>query len=331
LRALLGAVLGLWVALASACGLPRLPAGQRTGPPKPTTPAAPTRPAPVTAVAVTDLGPLLPRGLEGAAAAAFGGKVYVAGGSGSAGFSDAVYAFSPATGQVTVAGRLPAALHDAGAAATGDGVLVCGGGQSAGSSAVYHIRADGTVSRAGSMPRSLSDLVGVTVGGRAYCLGGWTGSLYSDAVYDVQAFSLAAHLPHAVRYPAAVPLAGGVLVAGGQRVGGAPTADLQWVPLGPGASGSPAVVGQLPTPVAYAMGATLAGTGLVIGGCPASGPPATAIWAVTAAGTAVPVGDLPQPLCYGAAAGAGDAVYVFGGKTAAGTASDHVWKIVRKP
>jgi len=331
-RRMLAAASALCLVFLSACSLPHLSNLQRPTPKSTATATvtATAAPGPLTAVVAQDLGPLLPHGLEGDAAAAFGGVIYIVGGSGSAGFSDAVYAFSPATGKVTVAAHLPVALHDAGAVATSDGVLVCGGGQSAGSSAIYHVGADGTVSRAGSMPRVLSDLAGASVGGRPYCLGGWTGSLFSDAVYDVSSLSLAAHLPHAVRYPAAIPLVGGVLVAGGERVGGVPTDDLQWVPVGPGAA-APSVVGHLSAPIAYAMGATLGSTGLVIGGCPATGPPSPAITAVTAQGGVLAVGALPQPLCYGAAAGLGDAAYVFGGRTADGAASAQVWKITRKP
>lgn len=330
MRWLLGVALAVSLAITSSCGLPfHLHTAN-----KPPTHSASTTgtagPRPVTGVVVDYLGAILPRALEGDAAAASGGRIYIAGGSSRAGFSSAVYTYSPATGKITLLAHLPVALHDAAAVAVPGGVLVCGGGQTVGSSAVYHVAADGTVKRAGRMPRSLSDLGAAAVGGRPYCLGGWTGHLYSDQVYDMNRFAVVAHLPHAVRYAAVVPFAHGVLVAGGERYDGKATGDLQWVPLD-GATGSAAVVGHLSAPVAYAMGATLGGTGLVIGGCPDSGPPVTTIDAVTPAGSVLPVGDLPQALCYGGAASLGDAVYLFGGKTAAGTATDHVWKITAKP
>lgn len=290
------------------------------------------------AVTVDDLGALLPHALSGTAAAAFGDRIFVLGGNGPAGFNATVYAFSPSGtgGVVTAIGSLPQPLHDAGAVADAAGVLLCGGGRSVGETTIYRIVPGGTADQAGSLPRPLSDLAGVLVDGRPYCLGGWTGTTYSDAVYDLsglgaQAGSLpvAAHLPHAVRYGAAVPLKGGLLVAGGRTSAGA-TADLQWIPLGPGA-GTPRVVGKLPQPLAYTMGATLDGTGLVIGGCDAAGATTAAILAVTPAGGAVDVGRLPAGVCYGSAATLGGSVYVFGGQTAGGATTDHVWRITARP
>jgi len=267
----------------------------------------------------------------GLAAAPLDGQIYLFGGSAGANFNATVYAFDPVQGRVRAVGRLPAALHDGGAAAGPGEVLFCGGGQSAGSAAIYRFAPAGLVAQAGDLPRPLSDLEGVTVGGEPYCLGGWTGSLYSDQVYAVGTLTggqptLVAHLPHAVRYGAAAALPGGVLVAGGQVSTGQPTAAIQWVPLGAGAT-APAVIGDLPEPLAYAMAATLGDAALVLGGCDATGHPVASVQAVSAQGLVTAVGSLPEALCDGAAASIGPSVYVFGGQLASGAPSAEVWRV----
>jgi hypothetical protein len=279
-------------------------------------------------VSVSDLGPLLPQALSGLSAATSGGQVYLFGGNGPGGFSDTVYDFNPGNDAVSVAGHLPVALHDGGAAAGAGRILFCGGGQSVGERSIYAFDpATGAVSSGGTLPHPLSDAEGATVGGVPYCLGGWTGSLYSDAVYALQpTLSVAARLPHAVRYSAAAALFGGVLVSGGLRSSGSPTADIQWVPLRSGA-GAPAVVGTLPQPLAYAMGAPLGADALVAGGCNTSGTPTTGVFTVTTKGTVTPVGTLPEPLCDGAAADVAGTIYIFGGAGTGGAASAHVWKV----
>lgn len=295
---------------------------------------------PLTSVTVEDLGQLLPKALVGTAAATVGGRILIFGGSGPAGFNATIYAFSPGTNgagaRITADGQLPLALHDAGAAPAGNDVLLCGGGQSVGSTAVYRASpVGGTATLAGRLPQPLSDLEGVESAGRPYCLGGWTGTAYSDAVYDLGGWGgaspppVTAHLALAVRYSAAVALPGGVLVAGGRTAQGA-TADVQWVPLGAGAR-TTAVVGRLARPLEYASGAALDGTALIIGGCDAAGVPTSAVLAVDKRGTVTPVGRLPTGLCYGSAAAVGGAVYLFGGETAGALASDHVWRIVSAP
>ena len=334
-------VLGLAVVAVVAASRHRHQAPPGRATPAPAHAAAPSSAPPSSVAAppsvrVQDLGALLPRGLQGLAAAPLGGRIYLLGGSGAGGyFSRAIYAFDPATKALRQVAQLPVALHDGGAAAAGGAVFFCGGGQSVGSTAVYRFVPGGAVGPAGALPRPLSDVQGVTVAGQPYCLGGWTGSLYSDQVYRLGASAAApaAQLPYAVRYGAAAALPGGVLVAGGQRYTGQPTAAVQWVPLPASPGASPAVVGQLPQPLAYAMAAAApAGPdALVVGGCTASGAPVATIEDVSAQGAVTPVGSLPQPLCYGAAATAGGAVYVFGGQGAGGAPSAEVWEITPSP
>lgn len=330
--------LGLWVIGAHRGAAPTAPPSPASGVSSARGRPTPAR-GPVAAlrtVTVRDLGPILPKALVGTAAAPSGGRIYLLGGAGPAGFNATVYAFTPPSAhgaaRVAAVGRLPQALHDAGAAAVGNGVLLCGGGRSVGVRTIYHFSGSGLATLAGRLPHPLSDLGGVVVSGRPYCLGGWTGSAYSDAVFSLAGLSgaapvppIVARLPHAVRYAAALAARGGVLVAGGRRAGRGPTADVQWVPLAP--AGGAAVVGHLPQPLAYVTGAPLQGWGLVVGGCTAGGTPVAGIEAVDRAGAVRTVGALPAALCYASAASAGGAVYVFGGETAGQLASNHVWEI----
>ena len=312
-------------------------------------PASPSTSAPasstvatrrLTSVRATDLGALLPAALVGTAAVTGNdGRIYLFGGSGPAGWNAAILAFDPSTGTMRTVGRLPQGMHDAGAAWDGTRALVCGGGRTVGSADVLAFvpAAGGTAAPVGRLPDPLSDLGGVTVDGHPYCLGGWTGQTYSDAVFDVGGLSgtgapasVAARLPHAVRYAAAAALSGGVLVAGGRTASGALTDAIQWVPLGSGARGrSPAQVGRLPAPTAYAVAAAIDDQVVLAGGCDPSDTPVATIVALDAAGDAVRVGSLPQAVCYGSAASAAGAVYVFGGRTGSvdATASAHVWKL----
>lgn len=294
-----------------------------------------------------DLGALLPQPLDGLSAAALGGRVYLLGGAGPDGFSATIYAFTPpglpGGPSVTAVGRLPQALHDGAAIASGSAVYFCGGGRAVGSPAVYRFTpggAGGSVTVAGALRLPLSDLAGAAAGGHAVCLGGWTGALYSDAVFDPAAPGgprLVGHLPYAVRYAAAAPLAGGVLVAGGRTAaGGAPSRWLQWLPPrgARGWDGAPAggrVVGTLPQPLAYAAGAPLDGEALIIGGCGAAGAGSDTVWAVAAPGVAPrAVGRLPAGWCYGAAATVGRTVFLFGGRVGASVTA-HVWAISEEP
>lgn len=303
---------------------------------QPSTAAAKPRsaqgPAPLVAVQIQSLGSLLPRGLSGLAAASLNGQIYLFGGYGNGQWSRTIYDFNPASEQLQAVGNLPVAMHDTGAAGGTDSIVLCGGGQTVGSKGILAFTPGQAVAVEGSLPVRLSDDEGVTVGALPYCLGGWTGQEYSDAIYSVGNLSggapaVAAQLADAVRYAAAVGRDGGILVAGGLLATGSPTSVVQWVPLSPGLGGVAQVVGQLPSPLAWAMGAPLGSTALVIGGCGTSGAPVSGIEALDRSGTVRPVGQLPVALCDGAAASSAGAVYVFGGNGPGNQPQKTVWKI----
>ncbi len=289
---------------------------------------------PVTSVRVRSLGALLPTPLMGLAAATVGRHIYLVGGAGPQGYSAAIYAFTPpsasAKARITKVASLPAGRHDGAAVSSGGALLFCGGGRNRGHRAVYRYRPGGTVHLLGRMSQPLSDLAGVTAGGTAYCLGGYNGtSQYSAAVYAVGGATAArqvATLPRPVRYAAAAAAGHGILVVGGRTNGWRAVADIQWVPLRGG--GKPVVVGSLPRPLYKAMGATLPGAALVIGGCGPHSHVHRHVYALSASGAETGVGRLPTGWCYGAAAVLGGRVYVFGGHGPSGRPSDRVWELI---
>lgn len=329
-RALAAAALALVLA---ACGTPVPPSGPAssgTGAGSTVVPGGQGR-LPIVKTIVTNLGPLLPTALEGVAAASLNGKIYLFGGSGPAGYSDAIYAFTPAQGAkpATLArvATLPAAMHDAAAATGKSGIHVCGGGQAVGSSGIY-LWNGSTLQLAAHLPAPFSDMAGVTVNGRPYCLGGWTGTTYSTAIYAVSgaAPKVLTHLATAVRYGAAAAIPGGILVAGGELANGARTSSIQWIPMGTTA-GTPVPIAALPYLVDKAMAAAVGPTALVAGGCQAGGQARRAIWTVDATGGMQQVGEFPAGLCDGGAALLNGVMYVFGGRNSAGAAQPDVYSI----
>ena len=95
--------------------------------------------------------------------------VYVAGGITTAGTSNAVYRFDPATGTVEQVATLPEPVAHAPLVAL-DGALYLLGGD--GSNAVWRITPSGGVSLAGHLPEPLANAAAVSLGGSIYLFGG---------------------------------------------------------------------------------------------------------------------------------------------------------------
>lgn len=179
--------------------------------------------------------------------------------------TSAVRLLNPETGQTRVAGRLAVATHDAGGALLGSRPFVFGGGSVSSTGAVQSGRPGRALVTAGRLPGVRSDLSAVTLGGRAYLVGGYSGTRYYSAVLataDGRRFRVAARLPVPVRYPAVAALGSRIWVFGGQTPSGI-TSTIQRVDP---ASGQATVVGQLPAPLAHATGFTLGGRVFVAGG-----------------------------------------------------------------
>lgn len=275
----------------------------------------------LSAVRVTTLATGLPVPLQGMAAVVWNGVIYLLGGSGPQGFSAAIYAFTPRTGQLTKVGSLPTALHDAAAAALPDGILLCGGGQSTILPNIERWSGSGLASQVGALPYGLADVGAATVGSNAYCLGGYDGTTVNAQVFDItdgNAKAIAT-MPVAVRYGAVVGFGGRIWSAGGQTQSGQVTAAIQWA----APDGTSGQAGALPRAVARAVAAEIDGEMVVAGGCDANMIPSTAdVWGIVPGTTAAVtrLGSLPTDLCWDAAAAVGGTMYVFGG-TAGPTAT----------
>jgi DNA-binding beta-propeller fold protein YncE len=249
----------------------------------------------------------------------------------------AVTLLDPVTGQTRQAGRLAVPTHDAAGAMLGSQPFVFGGGSQSSIDAVQSGPAGRALTVAGALPGLRSDLSAVTVGRRAYLVGGYDGAHYDSGVLataDGRRFSVAARLPVPVRYPAVAALGSRIWVFGGQTPAGI-TDAIQQVDT---STGRATVVGRLPTPLAYASGFTLGGRVYVAGGQIAAAgrsgvagpsaaqrtsgnvleylPPegrATASGHRPAGGVTEIAGHLPVPVANAAAAVAGTTGYLIGG------------------
>lgn len=322
-------VLGASVAALSGCGggsptpapplTPGAHAGRRPGHPA----AAAGRRLTATRIAT------LPAPRERTASATLGGDIIVSGGLSSAQSStQTVWSIQP-DGSVRTLAPLPSPIHDAAATALGSSVLIFGGGQTEGSTRVLRAR-PGPPALVGQLPQALSDLDAVTVGDRAFVVGGWNGSLPSPAVYSATAdghVSLAGRLPVGLRYPAATALNGQVLVAGGEGPGGSSTSTiLSWDPT----TGQTTRPAQLAAPVSHAAGVTLGGRLYLIGGVRGNQPSDLILsWAPGEPRFQVS-GHLPRALADTAAVPFGGGIAVIGGRSADGPV-DGVWLLRAAP
>ncbi len=273
--------------------------------------AARPLPAPVAAESAVGLsgGPLILGGLDASEASVSG-----------------VFQLDPASGRVREAGALGGPLHDAAATLLGSRVLVFGGGTETSSDGVQALPvaggqvAAGTMATAvGQLPTVRSDLSAVSVGSRAYVLGGYDGTSPLDSVLatgDGASFSQVATLPAPGRYLAVAALGGRIYAFGGETASGGSSDAIQEVDP---ATGEARIVGHLPQALSHAAAVVLGGAVYVLGG-EAGGAPSDRIWRFEPdGGKVVAAGRLPTPVSGGAAAVVGSTAYLIGGKGAGGT------------
>lgn len=244
------------------------------------------------------------------------GGVLLAGGLTAAGTSaNGVYHLDPTAGTLRQIGSLIQPVHDAaGALVTGDPVIF-GGGAAVATAAVQRFTGSGPTRIIGRLPQPRADLSAVSVAGRVYLLGGYTGSSEPAAVLataDAATFRTVAPLPLPVRYPA-VAAAGRTIWAFGGENAGRPVTDIQRVDTD---SGRVRIVGRLPTPLSGAAAVNVAGQILIAGGRTETGQPSDAVYAFDpAAGSVRPVAHLPVAVANAAAVVVGRTGYLLGGET----------------
>jgi outer membrane protein assembly factor BamB len=200
----------------------------------------------------------------------------------------------------------------------GGSVLVFGGGATTGTDAVQSLSAGQDARLIGHLPTPRSDLVAVSMGDRAYVLGGYDGQAPSAAVLqtsDGRRFTSIAQLPVPVRYPAVAAVGQAIYLFGGETAGGTPTDAIQRVDV---SNGDARVIGRLPNPLDHASAVAPGGHIYVLGGDAGGAASARILAFDPSQGTAAVAGRLPTPVSNAAAATLGAKGYLVGGIGAGG-------------
>jgi len=230
------------------------------------------------------------------------------------------------TGKLRPAGSLSGPLHDAAATTLGDKVLVLGGGTATSTDTVQALPVSAAAGRSatasvvGHLPAVRSDLSAVTIGPKAYVLGGYDGTTPDPAVLataDGSSFEQVAELKVPARYLATAVVGARIFAFGGETAGGAATNAIQ--EINP-AQGTTRVIGRLPRAVSHAAAVVLGGYIYVLGG-EANGTATDRVWQFDpATGKVAAAPSLPLAISGGAAVGAGQTAYLLGGTGAGGEA-----------
>jgi outer membrane protein assembly factor BamB len=277
---------------------------------------APKRRAPppkTSAVAVREVG-RLPQAVSRLAAVALpDGRILALGGLVGGASSDQVLLGPPS--HLRLVGRLPVPTHDAAAAFAGsfasevpNSAYLFGGGQAVSTDAVVRVNPrTGVAHAAGSLGEPLSDLGATTVNGRAYVVGGYTGTRFATAVLRFSpggSPQVVTRLPAGLRYAGVASLGGKIYVAGGLTASGNSRAVFAVDP----SRRTVTRVSTLPAPLAHVALAALGSRLLLVGGG------SSRILAIDPRSGKVTVcGRLPLALADPAAVALDGRVYVLGG------------------
>jgi hypothetical protein len=293
--------------------------------------------APPKRLAIRTLDKGLPAPISGEAAAAVSGGTLVLGGLDASETSVEGVFLLDRFGGVRSVGNLAGPLHDAAAALLGEKVLVFGGGTEASTDQVQSLAADAspaapaTGTAIGQLPAVRSDLSAVTVGAKAYVLGGYDGSTPDPAVLatsDGRSFTHIADLEVPARYMAVAALGGRIYAFGGETGEGTPTDAIQVVDP---ASGTARVIGHLPHPVSHAAAVALGGAIYVLGGEEAGGTTANAWRFDPRSERLSSATPLPRPIAGGAIAGSSSSAFLVGGTGAGGETLSTIVALTLKP
>jgi hypothetical protein len=219
-----------------------------------------------------------------------------------------------ATGELTRIGTLAHPVHDAAGARLSVGVVIFGGGTAGSTAAVQRFDVSGSARDVGHLPQPRSDLSAVTLGGRAFLLGGYTGYSQPASVLettDGATFRIVTRLPVAVRYAAVTAVGATIWVFGGSH-DGHPVRDIQRIDT---RTGDAQVVGLLPTPLSDAAAMVVAGEILLAGGRTSATHVTDAVYAFDPARAVVRlVAHLPVPVADAGIVVIADTGYLLGGE-----------------
>lgn len=270
----------------------------------------------------------LPEAVGREAAVRIGREVVVAGGLVAGDQSTATaFRLDLSTGHVSTLPSLPVPVHDVGGAVLHGRAVVVGGGNAVEQRVVQAEQSDGTWRVVGQLPSARSDLVSVTVGPRAFVVGGYDGtSIAQDDVLvttDGVHFKVFSRLDLGVRYAAVAQLGGSLWVLGGER-GGVEQDAVQRIDLRTGAT---QIIGQLPHALGHASAVQVGNRLLLIGGRTSGSTLTNAMWWFDPSTQRfTPAGSLPTPLSDAAVVSDGSDIYLIGGENP--TVSDHVLRLV---
>jgi outer membrane protein assembly factor BamB len=282
----------------------------------------------------------LPAPISGETAVAVRGGTLIVGGLDASETSVSGVFLLDESGKLRPAGSLSAPLHDAAATGLGGKVLVLGGGAATSTDTVQALpesaspQAQATATVVGHLPAVRSDLSAVTIGSKAYVLGGYDGTTPDPAVLATangRSFSQVAELKVPARYLATAAVGGRIFAFGGETASGGATDAIQEIDPG---KGTARVVGHLPRAFSHAAAVVLGGEVYVLGG-EANGVATDAAWRFDpASGRVSKAPPLPIAVAGGAAVGNGKAAYLLGGTGAGGETLSSVvslWLQAAKP
>lgn len=268
-----------------------------------------------TEVSASSTATALPVALSRAAVTADGSTIALVGGRNTKGASlPQVLRYEPSTGLVTALGPLAEPLQGAAAVTLANRPLFIGGGDAKPTANVGAL-VDGKVSIIGRLPEARTDARAVVLDNTLYVVGGYDGvkePLTMLASADGTTFRQIGVLLQGNRRGTLVGVGPFLYLIGGEENGTASARILRIDPT----DGAVTQLGQLPAPLAGAVGFVLQGSVFVAGGRHGNEVTDQILHIDLVSGVATPAGLLPEPAANSSVAVSGDTAFVFGGEAA---------------
>jgi hypothetical protein len=223
-----------------------------------------------------------------------------------------------ATGGVAPVGSLSQPRHDTAAAVLGGRVLVFGGGSVTELDSVESLRRGSSGRVLGRLPTTRSDLSALTLGDRAYVLGGYDGQAPTGVVLqtaDGRRLSAFATLPVPFRYAAVAGSGQTIYTFGGELADGLDSNAIQALDT---RTARARVVGRLPRPLSHASAVALGGRIFILGGRTREAPTDRILSFDPSTAKIASAGRLPLRVTNAAATAVAGVGYLIGGLDARG-------------